>query len=166
MSATAPETAAPEPILLTQDRQLELAWAAGFLDGEGCFSAYVQERGCLLKIEATQCDPLPLERLRTIFQVGHVRKSRSVSALGKLPHWCWRVASASDVMLVLDTVSEYLVVKSEQAKLLREIAGPMVSRKYQRLLPQERSVREALVEQLSALKRLETGRFNLLPLCG
>ena len=52
----------------------ELAWAAGFFDGDGNVSAYYREsRGTLtLQMVVTQKDRRPLQRLHTVLGVGRI----------------------------------------------------------------------------------------------
>lgn len=51
-------------------RETDLAWAAGFIDGDGCFSVIQQ---CYFRVTVTQVDKRPLLRLAKIFGVGQVK---------------------------------------------------------------------------------------------
>ena len=44
----------------------ELAWAAGFLDGEGNFSCDLRSNKAKMTIQAAQVEPQPLERLKAV----------------------------------------------------------------------------------------------------
>lgn len=48
----------------------ELAWAAGFIDGEGCFGVYGPYKTCC--VSAVQVDRYVLDRLHKILGVGNV----------------------------------------------------------------------------------------------
>lgn len=47
--------------------QEDIAWAAGFLEGEGCFGAKVRATGVYGSINAGQVNREPLERLQAMF---------------------------------------------------------------------------------------------------
>lgn len=55
-------------------REIELAWAAGFVDGEGCFTAWKRkkDRGYGLIFSTNQVDPRPLQRLVDALGMGTV----------------------------------------------------------------------------------------------
>jgi hypothetical protein len=99
--------------------ELDLAWAAGFLDGEGCLT--VQEctkRGAVRPqyqalIDAAQVTPLPLDRLVALFG-GQVRPYRKA--------FYWRLYNAKTVP-VCEQLLPYLVGKRRQAELLLEFAA-------------------------------------------
>ena len=64
---TTPSPPEPDP--------LDLAWAAGFLEGEGCFGYYFHRPGARngsLHLNASQKEREPLDRLREIFGVGFI----------------------------------------------------------------------------------------------
>lgn len=52
-----------------------LAWAAGFFDGEGCI--YLTPDGYCVQITAFQNDPELLHRLQTILGAGEIYKQRT-----------------------------------------------------------------------------------------
>jgi len=64
----------------------DVAWSAGFLDGDGCFD----RKDGYLRIRAEQVDPEPLARLRAIFG-GGLSVGSKVTSAGN-PVWRWSVA--------------------------------------------------------------------------
>lgn len=68
----------------------ELAWAAGFVDGEGCFSVTkVGETRVTPKFRVSQTELQPLERL--VGALGDLKINgpyqRRAGSLGKKPYW-------------------------------------------------------------------------------
>lgn len=86
----------------------EHAWAAGFLDGEGCFAAYKGDGSVRLQLQADQNDPEVLVRLfYALGRVGKVygpyrRPGTLASGAPANPRWCWRVWRPTEIR---DTVS-------------------------------------------------------------
>jgi hypothetical protein len=94
----------------------ELAWAAGFFDGEGSIGvvrhAPRAKRGeaksntslqmTLVQSGDSTTEPpeLLLRFQRAVAGLGGIRFRRSTNHLGKRPIWIWRITSASDVQAV------------------------------------------------------------------
>lgn len=103
-------------------RQTDLAWAAGFLDGEGCIWAKAHnnptrgKRDRQLKISAAQVDREVLDRLVSIFGFGKVYGPYpSSSDVGK-PYYRWDLNHAANVVAILKLIWPYLgTVKRAQA---------------------------------------------------
>lgn len=94
----------------------ELAWCAGYLDGDGSFNISVSRVSLAPCISATSKEPEPLDELFRIFG-GHLSiVHHSVS--GK-EYWHWRVRQ-SDVVDVCRMLIPFLVLKREQAELMVE----------------------------------------------
>ena len=51
-------------------RDIDLAWAAGLLEGEGCFTIHSKKHPYIL---VDMCDKDVIEKLHTIFPFGNVR---------------------------------------------------------------------------------------------
>lgn len=60
-------------------RDLDIAWAAGFLEGEGCFGTYGKGHGSPM-VAASQINIEPLERLKKIFPEMTLRETSPSSA--------------------------------------------------------------------------------------
>lgn len=70
----------------------DLAWAAGFLEGEGCF--YLDKTGqkySYLTIFANQVNPEPVERLLKLFGGNlYLDSNRYKYGLNNKPIWIWK----------------------------------------------------------------------------
>lgn len=85
------------------------AWAAGFIDGEGCFYAGVTSRGrTQARLQVGQNDRFALELLQELFGCGSIYVSRDTHV--------WTVGKGSDLQRVIERVLPYLVVKRRQAE--------------------------------------------------
>jgi hypothetical protein len=96
------------------DRTLALAWAAGFIDGEGCIYIGRQKRSengltYSLKLTVSQRDREPLDILYGLFG-GYIFQVKSARA------WTWdiRCGAAGDA---LEALLPYLRYKRPQAEL-------------------------------------------------
>ena len=100
------------------ERTLQIAWAAGFLDGEGCFSlSKANGKGCHettknAVLHASQVRTAPLERLAGLFG-GTVRPFRVTSAGNLAYQWC---LTGSQLVPILEELIPHLVVKQGEAK--------------------------------------------------
>ena len=82
------------------DRE-ELAWAAGFFDGEGCFSYTEKARYGVATI--TQADIRPLDRFKTAVRVGNVYgpyDKKYPGRMSKQPQWIYRAHRREHVQAV------------------------------------------------------------------
>ena len=99
-------------------RETELAWAAGFFDGEGCISFAKAGEHRQLIMCIGQNDPRVLERFKAAVGVGtingpHVRPSRPNSK----PYWQWRTSGHVSVQKTVELLWPYLdEVKRQQGR--------------------------------------------------
>lgn len=84
----------------------DIAWAAGFLEGEGCFAYYrdahnERRTSGTLFVGACQCNREPLDKLADFFG-GPVRLVRSAKGV-KRPVWDWRIGgkAAEEAMVAV-----------------------------------------------------------------
>jgi hypothetical protein len=87
----------------------ELAWAAGFFDGDGNVSAYYREsRGTLtLQMVVTQKDRRPLQRLHTVLGVGRIYEVHPTARPER--HWYqWQLHVNREVLRAMDKLWPYL----------------------------------------------------------
>lgn len=101
---------------------LQIAWAAGFTDGEGyigltrCFD---KKRGYYtyrVQFEVAQVHAKPIDLMQSMFPgVGKVRHYENKHR----GYWTWRVFG-QDAIEVIKVLHPYLVVKREQARLVME----------------------------------------------
>lgn len=128
----------------------DIAWAAGFFDGEGTIDARPRQRAhrCeyRLSLYVGQVDPRPLRLLAVLF--GGSVASRRAGRRGR-PMWMWRVTGVG-AETTLRTLLPYLIVKAEQARLalaLRKMIRANVVRG-SRLPEAETAARMALVSAI------------------
>src|SRR5690242_18448554 len=80
---------------------VDVAWAAGFLEGEGSFSTPSTRK--LPQVQAAQVDRWPLERLQGIFG-GNIYACRfNGDGARRRPYFQWQVAgsAAAEVMMTI-----------------------------------------------------------------
>ncbi len=106
-------------------REIDLAWAAGIVDGEGSIGVYSGGRHgtrrvqYALRLSVVNCDPRMLLRLREMFGGG--LKPRTNVRRNK---WEWAVYSTS-AGRVIKMLQPYLVCKADQAALALEFASTL-----------------------------------------
>lgn len=101
----------------------DLAWAAGFVDGEGCIQTTVRmrsrnRRDYILGLYVGQVDPRPLYRLSELF--GGVVYPKSSGPTERRPMFMWRV-TGSTAEATLRALLPFLLVKREQADLALQL---------------------------------------------
>lgn len=105
--------------------EVELAWSAGFLDGEGSFGSYRQttgRRNYQFRIQCSQVQEEPLVRLQEALG-GKVRGPYGPYATTKQAYYQWSIWGLEAVEAT-DKLKPYLCsVKIEQAQLAMEKAG-------------------------------------------
>ena len=129
--------------------QTDLAWAAGFLDGEGCFYAKVDSRGYAdAVIQVSQRLPEALVHLQEMFG-GSLHASNNKGN----PVYVLNISRRSEVLNALDLLAPYLRYKADQAAVLRELVEHLVAhgQRGHSTVDQDRCKR--LVELLKAQKR-------------
>lgn len=100
----------------------DLAWAAGFFDGEGCTSVHRQEgQPSYVRVSVAQKDLRPLERFKSaVGEVGGIDNRDLINASGAHQ---WRVCG-SKALEVLSLLWPYLSApKLEQAERVMEECG-------------------------------------------
>jgi len=135
--------------------QTDIAWAAGFFDGEGCITVPVRtrsrnRRNYSLALYVGQVDPRPLARLQGYF--GGAVVSRTSWGKGR-PIFMWRI-SGTTAEAALRVLLPFLMVKAEQARLALELRDRI--RAYHRIGrsvdPDETEARMLLVAAIKADK--------------
>ena len=95
----------------------DLAWAAGFIDGEGCIQVSKAGRGSrvhVLRVSASQISRAPLDRLQQMFGGGVYRKATSNPR--HRDQWGWE-ATSHTARRALVALLPYLMVKAAEARL-------------------------------------------------
>ena len=98
----------------------DIAWAAGFIDGEGCLTVGRQLRNGYLRhwpvVSASNTNRVNLEALSYILGLGSVSEIHSTKS--KRRTWIWRVNGRETVKKVLVQMLPYLRGKDKEARLL------------------------------------------------
>src|SRR4051794_32131990 len=103
---------------MPDDRTLQIAWAAGFLDGEGCFSLSKSSgKGCHettrnAALSACQIRKAPLEKLAGLFG-GNVNVARTHDKGQAIYQWC---ITGSQLVPVIEDLLPHLVGKRDEAQ--------------------------------------------------
>lgn len=122
--------------------ETDLAWAAGFIDGEGSVGIYGKSDR---RIGASQSMREPLDKLASMFG-GNVKEDRRREGhLGSKKMWKWEAYGdkARDAALLL---IPYAMVKRPQLELLSTC-------------PREAQDREAFASAKQRIKELNSGRI-------
>jgi hypothetical protein len=136
-------------------RDIQVAWAAGFLDGEGYFGASRRDDSYKPEVTAAQVRREPLERLVDLFG-GHICEVKSRRE-GQRRYWRWSVGGARAVREVLAEVGPHLTTKEREAELLLELCG-LIPRQG-RVMVMEPGVserRHRIVQELKDVRRAES----------
>lgn len=103
---------------LTKDQLL--AWAAGFIDGEGSIGLKSSGGKVSLCIQVTQVDPVPLLRLRELW--GGALRFRSRRSIERADYYHWFIWSSAASRCCAD-ILPYLTVKRAQAEVAIQFAA-------------------------------------------
>lgn len=144
-------------------RELQIAWAAGFIDGEGTIlvGRYRDDRcrsGYLHRpiLQVGQSSPIPLDRLIELFGGRYKRHEPNGNRRVK-PHWMWTLQSARSVAPALRALLPHLVHKREQAEELLKFCARVRVGGGSHVDPVEFAVRE---EIRGRLRELNTSPFE------
>jgi hypothetical protein len=108
-------------------RNLELAWLAGMLNGDGCFSLTIVTRKehikCELSLTLTQCDPCLIEKTTSILEwlgVNPAIAEYPPTGAGRSTKYNLRINRMAGIAKVIDAILPYMAgAKAAQAKLMR-----------------------------------------------
>ncbi len=128
--------------------ETDIAWAAGFIDGEGC----LQIRDCgtqdyYARIAATQLDKRPLVVLQQLFGGGIYNQNAGASQ--------WELDGARKCLPVLMKIQPFLRVKDRECWLLIKFCELLIAsgyRKGKKVLEKDRALRREYHERLKGLK--------------
>lgn len=147
----------------------KLAWAAGFIDGEGYVGIVRQvdkhkiySQWYRPTIDVGQSHLEPIRLLQNMFGVGIIRK---IASSNGNPFWHWTVTGPIQIHDVLTQMLPYFVVKRRQAELLLQFRSTVVPRgsngRMQHLPNSIMTEREALWAAVKALNTV-TGQADRL----
>lgn len=140
----------------------QLAWAAGFMDGDGFITIQTRNTkhkektytGMYLRVGACQASLLPLQKLQQLFG-GSIREKNSgpnPHNYNRKPQWVWTL-STQEAKNALEQLLPYLVHKREVAILGLEFQETMSDNK-KPLSPDIVEKREKLKSQVATLNSL------------
>lgn len=128
----------------------DLAWAAGFIDGEGCIQLVRSGRGMrahVLRVSVPQVHRAPLDRLAAMFG-GGVHAKQTTNPRHRQQH-VWEITSHHAASM-LRAIRPYLMVKAAEADLAVIYVGSNTTRQGRRKtdveIAEAESVRLALIE--------------------
>jgi len=136
---------------------IELAYLAGFIDGEGHIAIGVNrskngKRRWYLRFACHQVNPEPLFLLRDCFG-GSIQRTERTGNQRTIFEW---VASSRDAEAAIRAMTPFLRVKREEAKLALEFQSMLMSMSGRRpeLTPEQEAAREDVYLRMRALKHL------------
>jgi hypothetical protein len=88
----------------------ELAWAAGFFDGEGSIGTYPAGRygKPRIDISLSQTDPQVLERFRNVLSVGKVYGPYNQKNINANPYWMYMTSTSKSTKIVVDKLIDFV----------------------------------------------------------
>lgn len=125
----------------------KLAWAAGFVDGEG---SIVIASGKNVRLTVGQVHKAPLVILQEMFGGYMKRESRPA---GRRDLWVWAVASRK-ASNALRSLFPFLVVKRHQALLALQFQSEVRTGLRTQLTDAEKARRQDIKEQISSLNHM------------
>src|SRR3990167_10894405 len=128
------------------------AWAAGFLDGEGCFQirrgSSKQPTNYLALVEVGQTDQRPLLRIQHLFG-GRIAIRKQATARWATAYY-WIILGLNAARMI-EVVQPYLQLKNEQARVLLEFQATIPRRGHNpSIQPLELERRAKFKEQLQS----------------
>lgn len=135
----------------------ELAYLAGFIDGEGHIAVGLNKnpggkRRWYLRFACHQVNPAPLALLQRRFG-GSIQKTRRIGNQRAIQEWSTTSMAAYEAIKAL---RPYLVVKAAEADVAIEFQELLLHRGTRRtvLLPHEEAARQDCYERMRALKHI------------
>ena len=104
---------------MPDERLVKVIWAAGFLDGEGTFTISGAKNSRFVAIMAAQVDLRPLNVLRDLWGGSITERPPDSRHPNNRKQYVW-VISTRKVIVCLNEIVTYLVLKGDQARLLLE----------------------------------------------
>jgi hypothetical protein len=104
-------------------RDIELAWAAGFFDGEGSIGAVRDNKnGRRISIQMSvaqsgsdDAPPASLERFHRAVEVGKIyKRAPEDGRLGSKPMWYWRASNVDDTKTAIRLLRPFVIEKLDQ----------------------------------------------------
>lgn len=139
---------------MTEHKDTDLAWAAGFLDGEGYFGIQRNKRvghdQLWIVVTAPQVDPLPLLKLRSLF--GGAIYHRQSKSIASADQYDWHISNRLAARM-LHLLFPYFVLKGPRVDLLLEFDALLLRKGKRRLTDREIAKRDEIANAIKALNR-------------
>ena len=88
---------------------INCAWVAGLLEGEGCFTASRRKYGIGISVQCNMCDQDVIYSLDACTEnIGYITGPRRQCGLGTKPYWHWQVGKKSDVVALCLTLLPHM----------------------------------------------------------
>ena len=146
----------------------ELAWLAGFFDGEGCIAVCDSWRKCkdrktdrystTILLTVRQCDPAPLNKIAEITEVGRVGDRKIKLKPNWRKQYQWQVGGNKQVRSILEAIRPYTVQKSQQIDIALELLSTFGTPGHtgkKMLSGDVIAIRQQLVKKIQNLKHYE-----------
>lgn len=100
------------------EAEYKIAWAAGFVDGEGCFimQPNTGSDSYTIALDVTQTHPEPLDILASLFG-GKVKVRKAPTAAGNVVY-IWHMGGVKKITPIIEALLPHLVLKKRQAELI------------------------------------------------
>jgi hypothetical protein len=136
-------------------RESDVAWAAGFIDGEGCLHGRTyKQRGAAglsyqMTLSVNNVDPAPLRKLQSLF--GGSVNGPCYPKGNRKPVYAWRIGMRK-LSAVLPLLLPFPTVKKRQAEIALSLLERMHSaRWWLGLTADEHKIRAQSIDELKAL---------------
>jgi hypothetical protein len=140
------------------DRSIDIAWAAGLFEGEGCFYVALDRRKKVTRATLRMTDKDVVERFARIVGVGCISANpQKQGEPSQKPIWTWSTNKQSDVLRFVDLVEPYLGSR-RRAKAL-ELRATL------RRLAEQREKHCAICGQSFTVNVLASSRLYCSPHC-
>lgn len=106
--------------MATIPKDVELAYFAGIVDGEGCISSAETRGRVFASLNVTNTYPYILEDLKSLFGGNIYRRNRKKALEHHKASYGWTIGGAS-VSQALELLLPYMIIKKEQAKVAMEL---------------------------------------------
>lgn len=138
-------------------KETDLAWAAGFIDADGCIRIGMKKpygpSGNItpqfyVEVSASQMTRSPLDKLKDMFGGSVLDVSRHKSKV----NWQWKL-SCGKAMECLEEILPYLVLKTEEAEVCIELQRSYGKRNVKGTSAEVVAFRQGLKDKVSTLKK-------------
>ena len=126
----------------------ELAWAAGFFDGEGCVMIVKKRSAHAIRLAVCQVNPTPINLFKKFFG-GHTLYSTPKNKNWH-PQWKWEQDSKS-AYETLTKLLPYLIVKKDAVELALEFQK--LKKKGRKITEQDLIIEQEFKSKISHLNR-------------